>query len=707
MTKITSSRVLHFFMLSVLAVGGPLAGAQRAPNPMDDKNPGTGCLPYNLDVVSLVSNNVQMFWKQTDCIVVHVTNNPFLFKYDLTFNEQLIKEDDPLSAFGGKFGLNTSSVSGNGSTHDASTDAAAKAAQPVGGSSQALVEVQNAARNMPSDPALSTQLVLSIDNLQKLRGSAPRSIYLEQKAHTLDSAEAQVKKDAKANKDAKPNANQKQALTAIENARQADTVSGPTPEQLTAWKSAVDGLKSQSNKIKTTLDAKISSYNNFSTQVNSLVLGLSAQATKPDDVEKGAESLREKAIDEVKTLSEGDSDSDVASPAFEEDMVVFAQNAADLHEQLAARQPPASDVSDGAQTLRTLLNEVHEQAGAVVFYACRYKVKLDNDFSSIRTGLLDPLNKVLVDGVSFGYTVAAKKREGPFGDPTAVIMTLTRDTVQPFTTGSGSGTTPQNTTSSFTCSSDTNDLFDHGATYTKFGDFFTDKPATGTDNPSNKPTLYTRNQNKPQPTTTGQTPAPSSKVANTPAKPATTDNTVLVQPWFFGKARLVLTGGLSMASLTKTEFQRSSSISGTGSGATSSTVIGLKTDTRFRFTPMLYGHTLLYSGRHDSDAWYATLGVTSNSDDKGTDPEFLAGFSRSLAQQKFFVTAGAYFGERQKLDGGLYVGETIPTSLTGDLPVTKSYHVGWAFGLSYRFASTKDPTNNQSKQKTAANKGSN
>jgi hypothetical protein len=162
-----------------------------------------------------------------------------------------------------------------------------------------------------------------------------------------------------------------------------------------------------------------------------------------------------------------------------------------------------------------------------------------------------------------------------------------------------------------------------------------------------------------------------------------------------------------MASLTKTEFQRSSSISGTGSGATSSTVIGLKTDTRFRFTPMLYGHTRLYSGRHDSDAWYATLGVTSNSDDKGTDPEFLAGFSRSFAQQKFFVTAGAYFGERQKLDGGLYVGETIPTSLTGDLPVTKSYHVGWAFGLSYRFASTKDPTNNQSKQKTATNKGSN
>ena len=109
-------------------------------------------------------------------------------------------------------------------------------------------------------------------------------------------------------------------------------------------------------------------------------------------------------------------------------------------------------------------------------------------------------------------------------------------------------------------------------------------------------------------------------------------------------------------------------------------------------TPMLYGHTLLGSPRHDGDAWYATLGVTANSDDKGTDPEFLLGFSRSFVQQKFFATLGAYVGEKQKLDGGLYVGETIPSSLTGDLPATKSYHAnGFAFGISYRPPAAKRP----------------
>ena len=81
---------------------------------------------------------------------------------------------------------------------------------------------------------------------------------------------------------------------------------------------------------------------------------------------------------------------------------------------------------------------------------------------------------------------------------------------------------------------------------------------------------------------------------------------------------------------------------------------------------------------------------------KGTDPEFLLGASRSFAHQRFFFTLGGYIGERQKLDGGLQVGQTIPSTLTGELPVTKSYRASWGFGISYRFTSTKDPTKGSS-----------
>jgi hypothetical protein len=108
-----------------------------------------------------------------------------------------------------------------------------------------------------------------------------------------------------------------------------------------------------------------------------------------------------------------------------------------------------------------------------------------------------------------------------------------------------------------------------------------------------------------------------------------------------------------------------------------------------RATPLLFGYAFIpwFDRRHDPNAWYATFGVTANSESKGT--EFLFGLSRSFVQQRFFVTAGAYLGERRKLDGGLYVGQVIPSTFTGDLPVTKSYHTGFAFGISYRFASTK------------------
>jgi hypothetical protein len=272
-------------------------------------------------------------------------------------------------------------------------------------------------------------------------------------------------------------------------------------------------------------------------------------------------------------------------------------------------------------------------------------------------------------------------------------MTVTREDVFPFTTMPDDPKKAANTTSSFACSSDASDLFANGADYKIFDDFFSDKELKK-DAPNAAPNTYTRNQLKPVPVP--MTPAPTATNA-TEKKPATPDpDPTLRQQWFFGKARLVVSGGLSSGFLAKQEFQRSSSITGTGSNATSSTVIGLKTDTRFRLTPMLYAHTLLYSRRHDPDAWYATFGVTANSDSKGTDPEFLLGFSRSLVQQRCFFTLGAYIGERQKLDGGLHVGDTIPSTLTGELPVTKSYHVGWGFGLSYRFTSTKDPQKDSS-----------
>jgi len=578
------------------------------------------CRPfdYHIDVVTLDTNHEEMYWKQNDCIRVFVTNNPFLFKYKLEFNEQLIPEDDPLGAFGKTLGINVSTSANGGSTH---TDPVKKAA-----------------------PASATGGESTFNFVVKPHALTPE----EAKKHNL-ALEEEKKREAEV---------QLKNLAKLED-----------------WKKRVEALRTKAGDIEKTLRSKTKTYLDFSIEVPKLLNGLMDQAANADEIRKHAESLRDKATTLLGVLSDGEPGSIAASSTYEGQMLDFARAAAPLHAEI-----DASEDSVNAENIRRLMDQVHSASQTVVFTACRYKTERDNDFDSVRTRLLAPLNNVLNDPFAFGYDPAADKREGPFGDPTLVQVKLTRDEVHPFTTDDKKN--PANTTSSFTCSSDPADMFENGSDYNTFEDFFTDKMKKGAAN------LYTRNQNAPKPTSQKSSTPDATKAAASDA-PTTV---VLEQPWYFGKARLVLTGGLTTGFLGKQEFQRSSSIS----GGTSQTVVGLKTDTRYRFTPMLYGHTLLYSTRHDSDAWYATFGVTANSDSKGTSPEFLLGGSRSFVQQRFFFTLGAYFGEKQKLDGGLQVGQVIPATLTGELPVTKSYHAGWGFGISYRFASTKNPQKDSS-----------
>jgi hypothetical protein len=739
MTKITSSTILSLFILSLLAFVGPAAQGQHTPGSSQDSsasqatggqkedslkqqdadakkthtlrplidNPGTKCLDYTVDVVPLTANNLQMFWKQGDCILVHVTNNPFLFKYDLTFNEQLIHEDDPLSAFGKIIGVNVSSPSGTSTNTDkTSTDKAG--AQSVAATrftpkfADDLKIVTEAKKSAEPKDLKDFSTVQNALSEIVIAGEKRDYGAMEAEEKSLASGK-KLEKLAKGNPTLQPVVDDVKAPEAAEKSLPTDTVK---------WRATVGELSTQAAAIGKTFDLIKAEYRRFSNELPAKLLPLGDAKTPLDKVQGTGEALQKEASQEFDCLTDGiregpadnTGNSLYRSPSsnslpgddrtLERRLLDFVHQSAALHK--AIQTALASTKDDVANQVSAISDDLHAAGERVAYVACAYKGFRDNDLASLNNHLIVPLNSVLSDGFSYGYQfpVAAKKREGPFGDPTGVTMTLKRSAIHPFATGSDG--TPTNTTSSFTCSSDTTDMFDHGASYNELDDFFTDKPVEG------KTNTYTRNLNKPTPAnkpgdqTTAQSGGGNS--ANT-TKPATTSDNgdvVLVQPWFFGKARLVVSGGLSTGFLGKKEFQRSSSISGTGSSATSSTVIGVKTDTRYRLTPMLYGHTLLGSSRHDGDAWYATLGVTANSDSKGTSPEFLLGGSRSFAQQKFFATLGAYIGEQQKLDGGLQVGQTIPSTLTGELPVTKSYHASWGFGISYRFASTKDPQKDSS-----------
>jgi hypothetical protein len=720
--------VLLFVIAAALAVLPARAQGTLDPNLNDpDKekaadrdlnrglNAGKVCLDYQVDVISLFDNDHRIYWRDKDCIRVHVTNNPFLYKYTVSIDEELIHEDDPLGSLGKLIGVNVSSATGTGTNTDSTKNDASEAAKPSPGQSP-LVSPENKAQAVAEANRFLYQVQIDSQKLpEDLKAPNPRPI-----SPQVDAFQQSLSKIIDEGKQGNYEAMREEKDTLVKNntlneapkkaPKLAPVVNdvknlnipapaAPAPPDLVKWANTAQSLKTQAAAIRKTYDLVSNEYRAFSGGLPLELKALVDYQAHRDSVEKLAEDLEDRATKEFNCLSDAISEdaSDVASmtldncpggttpktgsKTLESRLLDFAHDAAALHAAIQPYLDPAKGTPDATVTS----DDLHAAGGVVAFVACAYKGIRDNDLSSLQTHLIDPLNSVITDGFSWGYEFpdAAYNRVGPYSNPTGVTMTLKKTRIYPFA-ASPDGSTPQNTTSSFQCSSDTSDMFEHGANYQQLNDFFTDKPVQG-----GKPNTYTRNQNKPTPPVT-----PSDQSANKAKSTGPVEEKALVQPWFFGRARLVVSGGITPGFLADKQYQRATNSSGTA-------VVGLKTDQKERLTPMLYGHVLLGYGRHDPDAWYGTLGVTAKSDNQGTDPEFLVGFSRSVAQQRFFFTLGAYIGEKQKLDGGLQLGQTIPSSLTGELPITKGYHVGVGFGISYRFASTKDPQKDTSTQNTS------
>jgi hypothetical protein len=700
--------------MSALARGQERAAAPQVAFVNADQKPNLDankdCFDYVLNVLNLKDNDHSVFWRQSDCIRVHVTNNPFLFKYELSFNEQAVKEDDPLGSLAKPLGLNVSNVSSTtGSSPDNKTSDTQKVTATQALSVESKYEAaitRDAQISKPTDEqfeVLNRQVMEAVADSRTafIVGDTAKQQEKLQTAHDmLQSAAEAAGKQPKAAEShnfmektgLKPLPSQdagavRSLQNNIEELQNSIETPAPTASQTSDWAKRLEALQSAVEGVDQALEAKTKLYLDFSqklpdeiNELRDLTVDLEKQ---PDEIMVRARAIQKDANRLLRQLN----DSNPAPGSFEsrideQRMVDFAGPAKKLHDELTKSLP------SGDNNVSNLLEKLHKAGQKVVVDACTYNTVVENDFPTIRTGLLDHLEAVLNDGTNYTFPYIARKREGPFADPMLVTMTLKRDPATPFATSSDNKA--KNTTASFKCSNDTTDLFDNGDKYATFDDFFSDKPAKNTDEAN----TYTSNQNKPQPTGgTGNSTASNQGGNTTGPKsypPDAPSTVVLEQPWTFGRPRWVVSGGLSSGIISKQEFQRTMTVS----NGTSETVVGLKSDSKFRTNPMLFAHTLLAYSRHDADAWYATLGVTSSSDNQSTNPEFLVGISRSLAQQRFFITGGAYIGEQQKLAGGLALGQVLPSTFTGDIPVTKSYHASFGFGFSYRITGSKPSQDN-------------
>lgn len=169
----------------------------------------------------------------------------------------------------------------------------------------------------------------------------------------------------------------------------------------------------------------------------------------------------------------------------------------------------------------------------------------------------------------------------------------------------------------------------------------------------------------------------------------------------FGEAPYFsLSGGLVFSGLRKLEFERVQGFERDRQGnevlvngkPNLTTVVGLKEGSRTRLSPMIMLHGRIPGTSHGLlDAVHMTLGITAKNDGKGTDPEFLIGPSFSFLENNIFFTVGGYAGKQQKLEGDLFRGAAVPSTVS-ELPIRKDYRWSFGFGITYRLPINKPST---------------
>jgi hypothetical protein len=170
--------------------------------------------------------------------------------------------------------------------------------------------------------------------------------------------------------------------------------------------------------------------------------------------------------------------------------------------------------------------------------------------------------------------------------------------------------------------------------------------------------------------------------------PSVSDPVSTVVVHFGGGQRVYAAAGPVVSFLPVREFQRAPGFA--SDGKTPATVIDYNTNSGTRVAPVM---GFLHVRPTDSERFFLSLGITAKSDNKNTAAEFLFGSSYGLYGNWLFLTGGAYLGQQQKLAGNLAVGQTVPSSLTGEIPVQKSYHWSVGFSLNVRIPGTGNKGN--------------
>jgi hypothetical protein len=185
----------------------------------------------------------------------------------------------------------------------------------------------------------------------------------------------------------------------------------------------------------------------------------------------------------------------------------------------------------------------------------------------------------------------------------------------------------------------------------------------------------------------------SSNSGNPPATGAPTGAEVGSGTYVFGAPQVVVSIGVAGVFMQNRQYQKVQA-----SGQTSGTTIEYSTDSSARISPLIMAHGRIHKFARTDDAIWGTLGVTASSNNSGVSPEYFVGGTVSFLHNWVFLTPGLYVSQKETLTGGYKVGQQLPSSFSGSLPIQQSYKPAFGFAISFRVPGTSAPKSKTTNQ---------
>ena len=138
------------------------------------------------------------------------------------------------------------------------------------------------------------------------------------------------------------------------------------------------------------------------------------------------------------------------------------------------------------------------------------------------------------------------------------------------------------------------------------------------------------------------------------------------------------------------------------SGQASGTTIEYSTDSSARISPLIMAHGRIHKFASTDDAIWGTLGVTASSNNSGVSAEYFVGGTVSFLHNWVFLSPGLYLGQKQTLTGGYKVGQQLPSSFSGSLPIQQSLKPAFGLAISFRVPGTSAPKSKTTDQNNSS-----